>query len=706
MQLERLVLKNFCQHEYLDLQFQPGLVGIYGPNGVGKSNALNVGGYAGLTGDFSRHKLGRDGCIRQQAEPDEESYVELYANHKSSFCVRRGLRPDGHILTMAGEEPIKGAKRVEQRLSELLGTGRQLIDNYIFVSQWAMFAFISETEAERAKSFAQLCGTMRAEHCWSLLGKQIEQLQPLAQCAVDDADILHEQIGDQKSKIRTAKQLKKTAQENILTPKVIAELVAMQRLGARRNELLNSSAAAEKEKAKFQQLVAKTSAKLAANLAAIDKAKLQLTAATTLAEKARQEQTQLARWRELTEQKLALEFRLRVTIAAAPDVVAAVTDETVEACREEQRNLLNNVERYSTLLASADTPTCPTCESTGEAVVKQQQLARRKLPEARKLLDEVTCRLASLTAGVALYQKYERQKAVFDARVAGTQKQLSDIAVAEEPPTAATEAELAACIAKPAELQEDLQTLEAEYNNCKTLLAQYTAYLKNSESALASAMAGLAKLATDDDDTVAGATLLLDRHRQAELAIAGQETVIELCAQHVTRCEQLLENISRRRVRSLKAGRLLEHFTALRDKFHRNNLPRYVHQTRLEEVEDLINANLDDFCAPFHVKATPDLTLTAYFDNGTISPATILSGGEKMQLALCYRLAFNAQFDIGLMVLDEPTDGLDEENRERTAEVFSRLGEIARARGYQILVVTHDSVLERIFNQRLVLERQ
>ena len=76
-------------------------------------------------------------------------------------------------------------------------------------------------------------------------------------------------------------------------------------------------------------------------------------------------------------------------------------------------------------------------------------------------------------------------------------------------------------------------------------------------------------------------------------------------------------------------------------------------------------------------------------------------------LAMAFRLAVNSLFasQVGMMILDEPTDGLDADNRRLAADVFRSLGKLARDRGHQVIVITHDDALQSAFDQRFVLEK-
>ena len=98
--------------------------------------------------------------------------------------------------------------------------------------------------------------------------------------------------------------------------------------------------------------------------------------------------------------------------------------------------------------------------------------------------------------------------------------------------------------------------------------------------------------------------------------------------------------------------------------------------------------------------AEDDLSFSAHKPNGVVEPADRLSGGEKVVLALSFRLAINSLFggEVGMMVLDEPTAGLDEHNLGCLADVLAKLCDLTRKKGQQIIMITHEARLQRVFD--------
>ena len=52
----KLILKNFCQYAVFVFDYQPGVTGIIGSNGAGKSNLLDEAQFFAFTGESSKNK--------------------------------------------------------------------------------------------------------------------------------------------------------------------------------------------------------------------------------------------------------------------------------------------------------------------------------------------------------------------------------------------------------------------------------------------------------------------------------------------------------------------------------------------------------------------------------------------------------------------------------------------------------------------------
>jgi len=79
-----------------------------------------------------------------------------------------------------------------------------------------------------------------------------------------------------------------------------------------------------------------------------------------------------------------------------------------------------------------------------------------------------------------------------------------------------------------------------------------------------------------------------------------------------------------------------------------------------------------------------------------------LSGGEEMTAALCVRLALLKNLSkIDIAFFDEPTDGLDEDHRERLGDMISRIS------GFnQLIVISHDSAFDTIIENSIKIGKR
>jgi len=133
---------------------------------------------------------------------------------------------------------------------------------------------------------------------------------------------------------------------------------------------------------------------------------------------------------------------------------------------------------------------------------------------------------------------------------------------------------------------------------------------------------------------------------------------------------------------------------------HRQALPQVVAQSNLEDMEKDINDVLELFGSPFWVEATSDLSFVVHFPGEPPKAAERLSGGQKSVLAVAFRSAISSLFksEIGLMSLDEPTAGMDDQNVSYLAEALTRYA--AEVRGHrQVIMITHAEQLRNSFDQ-------
>lgn len=128
--------------------------------------------------------------------------------------------------------------------------------------------------------------------------------------------------------------------------------------------------------------------------------------------------------------------------------------------------------------------------------------------------------------------------------------------------------------------------------------------------------------------------------------------------------------------------------------------PQFVAQHNLQLLQADTDMILNMFDTKFRVESDQGRSFTAHFQDGRVQPAKRLSGGQKVALAMGFRVAINSLFaaKVGLLGLDEPTAFLDKQRIRALGPVITKLRELTASRGLQCLIVTHEEDLAPLFD--------
>jgi exonuclease SbcC len=158
MQLHRLRLVNFRQHELTEIAFGTGLTGIIGPNGAGKTTLLEAIAYA-LYGVGATRGT-RDSLKRRGAPPRSRFEVEVeftLGGHR--FRLTRGLT--NADLQQDGQVIANSTISVTERVVGLLGMSRDEFFNTYFTGQKELAVMAAMGPTERAKFLSRVLGYER-----------------------------------------------------------------------------------------------------------------------------------------------------------------------------------------------------------------------------------------------------------------------------------------------------------------------------------------------------------------------------------------------------------------------------------------------------------------------------------------------------------------------------------------------------------------
>jgi len=127
-----------------------------------------------------------------------------------------------------------------------------------------------------------------------------------------------------------------------------------------------------------------------------------------------------------------------------------------------------------------------------------------------------------------------------------------------------------------------------------------------------------------------------------------------------------------------------------------------------------INREMNELVSSWFIKLVPDPQKEIKVDENFAPRVTqsgydlgieSLSGGEKSAVALSYRLALNSLLNnysgsLGLLILDEPTDGFSKEQLQKFGDVLRDLN------SKQIIIVSHESELENVSDRIIKVEKR
>ncbi len=160
MQINRVRLQNFRQHENTEIEFGPGLTGIIGPNGAGKTTLLEAIAWAMYGMPAARGS--RETLRRRGAPPKARVVVEVdFTLGAHGYRVVRSLNSaelyqDGDVSAVANSI---GA--VTERVTRLLGMTRDQFFNTYFTGQKQLAVMAAMSAPERAQFLSQVLGYER-----------------------------------------------------------------------------------------------------------------------------------------------------------------------------------------------------------------------------------------------------------------------------------------------------------------------------------------------------------------------------------------------------------------------------------------------------------------------------------------------------------------------------------------------------------------
>tara|TARA_R110000824_G_scaffold115066_3_gene265989 strand:+ start:5931 stop:8111 length:2181 start_codon:yes stop_codon:yes gene_type:complete len=725
MKINKVVLKNIGPHEDLQVELQSGMIGVLGANGAGKSTFINAT-YAALTNDFSRFGGTKADVIKNDCGK-ARSFITLQGEHRGqSFELTRHLRPNKNELVIEGNGKTRvftKANEVNEAVESELNVNKLVIDKYVFVNQWDMFSFLSQTASERAKTFQYLCGTSEASKihkaCLDYSNRRTGEM------LVDNSADLEASIEECTTRMADLKQECLDAKSQMIGE---AEIEEFRALLARKDV----ADAALEQVVKYDELIETTGNDIARHLqqsaeftimAATCEQELQQIEGDDLYQAVKQwdsnqirdilsnlEDVRLDRHAAL-ESLSILDVKFQ-DVQLVPDSDFASnrvqTTRRVELEYDQQQLHIRRHEQQQLelMLRQGHEQSCTQC---GQMVTEEY------LADKREEFKSDALAIATLSASVETRSDLYAAQSEYVA----TSKRLNDLLSSYKQ----REEDLLSTLPEGSGVAGEDQ-LEAASDRLD-LHAQVSSALKLNQETLgkletkaARAQGGLEKLMSSRDehqvcvddqpefDDVISASDAIDKQALLSRTYVGSHGAWVEAKKSRSRTRKTLKKLKLRIVKDVKINSLTKTVLAAGDLFHWNSLPKTVSQANMEMMVDDINENLGLFDNPFYVEASSDLTFLAYFPGKPPVKASQLSGGQKVILAIAFRMALDRVFghDVGMMFLDEPTAGLDADNVTYFHDALQQLA--SKVSGdRQLVVITHVQSLGGVFDQLVEIQK-
>jgi len=695
-------LTNFRYITEQKFDLTGNVVGLVGPMGSGKSTLLMSLCFAftgGVPGKTAKQLV-------RWNEKNGEVVVDFLHKDKPG-TLRRGLGTRKKQPTLKwNDESFTGATDVERFLHEELEVDDKAWSSAIFVGQANLTDILFKTASVRREEWQKLCGLGDASKIHEELGRAISTYPP----PVDNKALLEFQRG-QLSELEVL--IRQMEADNSL---VNAQLLEQQQTTLNQQlELVTRMGNEHKQLTTILQKRGELEVQLrdvAQKLSGFDPVALQQKLAIlkdslaqyrsvhmslSMAFNAAQKQKEIAQRRGALEQEL-LQVGMPMDLADMEQKLHLAM-----AALQEAKTMFAMLQQVSSAISQVHSDNkCPVCRQQVSGDVSRQCAEMAKTAQTD---------VAQKTAQVKELQDKLNQAKQKNMRIADLQSKLAGLAQADT----GTSTNLEEISEKLCANADTVRNLEAEQKVATdrlqlhaNLLSQQT-YLNKAYSDMdidkfVDSLMQLEQtlcISTDDKsisdkraqivEQLCSCSTMMKKHNEDQSRLTTERAKLIMLQRQISKGEEEAAAAAR-------FGKNIEFLEEVRRWFHPTVGPAIVINSLLQDLSDAVNKFLRVFDAEYYV--APDMEETcfvyAYVDGRTMSeplpPVSELSGGQKVQLAIAFRLAVYCMFarKVGFMTLDEPTIWLDESGVQNFCRLLDTLRGMATQMGLQILISTHE----------------
>ncbi len=710
MRLISVDLENIGVHRKLHLDFGDGLIALFGPQGSGKTTIVNSV-YAAITNDFSRLADGKLEAASQQAKGEPASIEARIECGGTKLRIRRQIAPTSRSkLEIAKGDIFTKETEIRGAMSSILDASRALLDNYVFVDQWAVRNLFQSTASQRAEVLSHLCGTRFIGACYDAANQMRQSDFALLSEGTENTDRLRKELTEYNAlmykELAWISEIEKvllTTEEEARHKLVVSNFTEMLDIDKKMPGLLRKL----EEASNLKTATDESEAELRSKIPLLEVKEMALRQELEAARKEQAVYDSVASsWKmkqKLTKELLEKELQLENLQKPSEDLQGSAKyfDDKISNITAEMAPhtmLLGQYER----LPHADT--CPLCHGDITDIAGRLDSARDIIKVQAAAINTIKEQRQSYFDQVKEIDAYKILKSNIEKSIDEAKSNLAVLKEIEEP--AAPSVSITKISSLHQEAGRNLNELRTEHEEEIRWKEKRASAYEVLEKEVLEADARLQLIAAPQK-SFNDSERALREDSDRRFNKAGSEAKCEEYERVIKSREVAIKEAEEKLARTKKIKDWVALLGRILPVLHRDGLAREVHSRAMRRLEGTINSTLSEFESPFRISTGEDLSYTAKFPNGTEVPAHRLSGGQQVVLSLAMRWALNSLFanQIGLLVLDEPTAGLDERHLGLLESTLSKLGAAARNRGCQVIIITHERRLGGVFDQIIELER-
>ena len=734
MRVTRLHLRNYRVFEDdLDLEIPPGLVGVYGLNGAGKSALIEsirftLYGKSRTQMDEVRTSGVNGECI---TEVEFEHEGHLYLVRRTISGASSQVKAEAHA---DGQQVAEGVRDTGRYVHSILGMSDAAFRASVFAEQKQLAAFSEQTPGERRKLVLQLLGITPLDAARDLARKDAKLTQDQFQrlrSVLPDLDAVRGAVVAAEAAAVEAEERKADDEALAVVARsdVDAAVARHQELDVLRQEHERLVAEGKAVREQYEKAMAWVT-KLAEERDDLERAAARLTILAPEAEGWQEAEARLRLVEAVVSAQAALaQVPLPVT-PVAPDedaceaarkdaeaakVALAGVNATLAAAKVERDRAAEAVTRSSALTGEGDCPLCG--QALGDAFEAVQAHRAAELAEIETRLNELELdrRQAVVAAttktehSAALAKELRRAQAEWtthEKRVARHQEAEDALAAAlaalGRPLADGERTALAQEVERRRRAKDECRRIEGRLERREAVAAELDveqAAMAESRGRLEALRDKVAGLGFRPEQLVAA---LADRVRLQAAAEAATlrsqaSTVAASQARERAKAEaRRLAEAEQQHQQLAVLGEEARHLARLGDLLgaFRNTLVASVGPRLSAQAAELF-AELTDREYD-RLEVDPDTYEIKILDAGRTYGMGRFSGSETdlanlaLRVAVSEHVRFQSGGAVGLLVLDEVFGPLDDDRKARMLVALERL----RARFRQVLVVTHDGAIK------------